>query len=50
VDEVFDAACAVFGSAAYDRERQRLYVAERGAGPWGETAVHVWGVASSQKE
>lgn len=42
--EVFDPACAVFGAAAYDRERALLYVTEQTAGPWGETAVHVWRV------
>lgn len=42
--EVFDPDCGVLASAAYDRERGLLYVAERAAGPWGETAIHVWQV------
>jgi hypothetical protein len=42
--EVFDRDCAVLGAAAYDPERDLLYVAEQEAGPWGETAVHVWTV------
>ncbi|MFQ6100810.1 MAG: hypothetical protein ACE5OS_06195 [Anaerolineae bacterium] len=36
--------CATLGAAAYDRERGLLYVAEREAGPDGETVVHVWRV------
>jgi len=43
-DEVFGGECATLGAAAYDRERRLLYVTEREAGPWGETAVHVWRV------
>ena len=43
-DEVFGGECATLGAAAYDRERGLLYVTEREAGPWGETAVHVWRV------
>ncbi len=46
--EVFSGECAEPGAVAYDRERGLLYVSEREAGPWGETAVHVWRVASSE--
>lgn len=44
VDEVLGGGCALLGAAAYDAERGLIYVAEQGAGPWGETAVHVWEV------
>ena len=41
-DKVIGGECATLGAAAYDRERGLLYVAEREAGPSGETVVHVW--------
>jgi hypothetical protein len=44
VEEVFEPQCAVLGAAAYDQERRLIYVTEQQAGPWGETAVHVWQV------
>jgi len=44
VDLVFDSECAMLGAAAYDRQNGCLYVTEQAAGPWGETAVHVWQV------
>lgn len=44
VEEVFDAQCGELGAAAYDPERGLIYVTETEAGPWGETAVHVWEV------
>jgi hypothetical protein len=44
VKEVFNAQCATLGAAAYDPERGLIYVTEMEAGPWGETAVHVWEV------
>ena len=43
-DEVFGGECATLGAATYDQERGLLYVAEREAGPSGETVVHVWSV------
>lgn len=43
-DEMIGGECATLGAAAYDRERGLLYVAEREAGPDGETVVHVWRV------
>jgi hypothetical protein len=43
--EVFDPDCGFLSAAAYDRDRGLLYVAEQTAGPWGETAIHVWQVA-----
>ena len=43
-DKMIGGACAALGAAAYDRERGLLYVAEREAGPDGETVVHVWKV------
>lgn len=43
-DKVLGGECAILGAVAYDRERGLLYVAEREAGPWGETVVHVWKV------
>jgi hypothetical protein len=43
-DEVLDPACGVLGAATYERKRRLLYIAEQGAGPWDETAVHVWKV------
>ena len=46
VEEVFDRECGTFGAAAYDEERKLVFVAEREAGRWGETAVHVWKVGS----
>ncbi len=47
VDEVLGGECAKLGAAAYDLERGLIYVAEEGAGPWGETAVHVWKIHES---
>ncbi len=44
-DVAFNADCAEPGSAAYDIQRNILYVAEQDAGPYGETAVHVWSVS-----
>jgi hypothetical protein len=44
VEEVLEPECAVLGAAAYDQQRGLIYVAEQEAGPWGETAVHVWRV------
>ncbi len=46
-DEVLGGECATLGDAAYDRERRLMYVAEREAGPWGETVVHVWSVPAT---
>jgi len=43
-DKMIGGACAALGAAAYDRERGLLYVAEREAGPDGETVIHVWQV------
>ncbi len=43
-NEVLDQECAILGAAAYDQERGLIYVTEQEAGPWGETAVHVWEV------
>jgi len=43
-DVMLGGECATLGAAAYDRERGLLYVAEREAGPSGETVVHVWSV------
>jgi len=45
--EVFDPDCGVLGAVAHDRERGLLYVAEQAAGPWGETAIHVWQVSDT---
>jgi hypothetical protein len=45
-DVVFEPDCARLGAASYDRQRRLLYVAERIAGPWGATAVHVWEVTA----
>ncbi|HPQ39533.1 MAG TPA: hypothetical protein PLV45_04095, partial [bacterium] len=39
--------CASLNAVAYDSAHQRLYVTERHAGPWGETAVHVWRIDAS---
>ncbi|MFQ6094430.1 MAG: DNRLRE domain-containing protein, partial [bacterium] len=44
LNEVFDWECAILGAVAYDWERGLMYVTEQEAGPWGETAVHVWRV------
>jgi hypothetical protein len=44
VNEMMHPACAVLGSAAYDRERGLVYITEQEGGPWGETLVHVWAV------
>jgi hypothetical protein len=41
-NEVLDQECATLGAAAYDQDRGLIYVTEQGAGPWGETVVHVW--------
>lgn len=41
---MFNPECASLNAVAYDEANQRLYVTERQAGPWGETAVHVWSV------
>jgi len=43
-DKMLGGECATLGAAVYDRERGLLYVAEREAGPSGETVVHVWSV------
>ncbi len=42
--EVFDANCARLRAVTYDPERQYIFATEMAAGPWGETAVHVWQV------
>ncbi len=42
VGEVFDPDCGQLSAITYDAERQLVYVTERAAGPFGETAVHVW--------
>lgn len=42
--EVFGPDCALLDAVAYDPERRLVYVTESLAGPWGETAVHVWEV------
>jgi hypothetical protein len=44
-ERVFDCSCAEPGAAAYDSQRNILYVTEQQAGPYGETAVHVWQVS-----
>jgi hypothetical protein len=44
VEEVFDSECALLGAAAHDPARGLIYATEQEAGPWGETAVHVWRV------
>jgi hypothetical protein len=44
LDEVFNPDCALLNAVAYDPERNLIYVTESNAGPWGETAVHVWEV------
>jgi hypothetical protein len=44
--EVFDPDCGFLSAAAHDREHNLLYVAEQTAGPWGETAIHVWRIAN----
>lgn len=41
---VFDGTCPRIGAAAFDRDRRLLYLAESTAGPFGETAVHVFEV------
>jgi hypothetical protein len=41
LSEVIDQECATLGAAAYDQQRGLIYVTEQGAGPWGETMVHV---------
>ena len=43
-DVVIGGECNFLGAAAYDRERNFVYVTEREAGPFGETVVHVWQV------
>ena len=45
--EVFDPDCGFLSAVAVDRERGLIYVAERTAGPFGETAIHVWEVGGS---
>ncbi len=40
----FNPGCASAGAVAYDESRGIVYVAEQEAGPYGETAVHVWKV------
>jgi hypothetical protein len=42
--ELFNPDCGRLDAVAYDAARQRLYVTEGSAGPWGATAVHVWQV------
>jgi hypothetical protein len=44
LNEVLDQECATLGAATYDQERGLIYVTEQVAGPWGETAIHVWKV------
>jgi len=41
-EELFNPECGVFGAVVQDRERGIIYATEQMAGPWGETAVHVW--------
>jgi hypothetical protein len=41
-DVVFSSGCPRLRSVAYDSARQLVYVTESRAGPYGETAVHVW--------
>ena len=43
--EVFNPGCPRLDAVAFDRQRQLIYVTESQAGPWGETAVHVWRVS-----
>jgi hypothetical protein len=43
--EVFNVDCPRLNAVAYDRANRLIYVTESQAGPWGETAVHVWKVA-----
>ncbi|MCF8083332.1 MAG: hypothetical protein K9M96_09565, partial [Deltaproteobacteria bacterium] len=43
-DIVLDPSCAEPGAAAYDPERNILYITEQEAGPNGDTVVHVWKV------
>ena len=43
-DRLFGGECATLFAATFDRANKLLYVAEREAGEWGETAVHVWRV------
>lgn len=40
--ETLDDSCGTLESIAYDQANGMIYVAESKAGPWGETAVHVW--------
>jgi len=40
--EVFDPDCGRLRGVAYDAVSRLIYVTERAAGPFGETAVHVW--------
>jgi hypothetical protein len=48
LDELFDRDCGLLNAAAYDATRNLVYVAETEAGPWGETAIHVWKVRSGE--
>jgi len=41
---LFDPDCGVMSAVAFDRGHQLIYVAEREAGEWGDTAIHVWKV------
>jgi hypothetical protein len=44
LSEVLDSGCARLNAVAYDADRNLIYVTESEAGPWGETAIHVWEV------
>jgi hypothetical protein len=44
LSEVLVSGCARLNAVAYDADRNLIYVTESEAGPWGETAIHVWEV------
>ena len=50
VDRVFNPDCGVLGATAYDSQSNTIFIAEQGAGSFGQTAVHVWTVNQDKQE
>lgn len=43
----FNDSCGLLNGVVYDAVNQLVYVTENNAGPWGETAVHVWRISDN---